>query len=76
MEILEDLPAAGGILGILLVEITKNEGESGKFSACGAIFNEQVSIWVNLGEKIAPKARKFCRVEILGWISAQGGNFW
>ena len=62
MEILGDLPAAGGNFANFEVEITKNGVKSGKFSACGAIFHEMSLIFTVLGGKIAPKARNF-----FGW---------
>ena len=59
MEILGDLPAAGGNFANFEVEITKNGVKSGKFSACGALMMIISLFFISLGGKIAPKARIF-----------------
>ena len=70
-------PSEGGNFGRFVrhrrkfeVEIMKNGVKSGKFFACGAIFDENFQNVIVLGGKIAPKARKKIKVEIFGLISA------
>mgnify|MGYP000285045169 CR=1 FL=1 len=62
MEILGDLPAAGGNFANFEVKITENEVKSGNFRPAALSLTKISLIFIVLGGKIAPKALTFC-----GW---------